>query len=114
MSAYYKPPRDTLKWIGVDLDGTLAEQIWPEEGIGDPIDENVDKMLVLVDQGYKIMIHTSRSWADYEMIRGWLIINGLEKVVKEIQCGKPLYAAYVDDKAIHEGADTWDPRQLKK
>jgi hypothetical protein len=105
--SYYLKPRDTLQWYGIDLDNTLAEPIWPEEGIGDPIWENVEKMKKVHAAGFKIMIHTSRYWGDYEMIKGWLTQWGLSKYVKEIQCGKPLYAKYVDDKAINADTESW-------
>lgn len=101
------PPRDELKWYGIDLDGTLARQIWPEVGIGEPIDENIAKMIEVYDAGYKIMIHTSRPWSDYEMVRGWLKEYNLLSMVKEIQCGKPLYLKYVDDKAVKADDESW-------
>lgn len=107
--SFYIPPRDELSWVGIDLDNTLAEPIWPELGIGDPIWDNVDKMVKVYDAGYKIVIHTSRYHGDYELIEEWLKHYDLKRMVKEIQCGKQLYAAYVDDKSIPADASSWIP-----
>lgn len=105
--SFYLPPRDELKWVGIDLDNTIAESIWPEPGIGDPKWDNIEKMIQVYEAGYKIMIHTSRYWGDYEMIRAWLKEHNLSHMVKEIQCGKPLYHRYVDDKAINADDPSW-------
>lgn len=106
-----KPLRTTLIWVGVDLDGTLATPLWtpdnPTSDIGDPIPSAIKKVHELVDAGYKIIVHTSRPWTDYQIIEQWLI--HYEIPFKEIQCGKPLYAAYVDDRAIHADEDSWMP-----
>lgn len=105
-------PRAKLLWIGVDLDGTLAQPIWtpenPTSEIGDPIWENVEKLRQAVKAGYKPIIHTARPWTDYERIEGWL--NHYSIPYKEIQCGKPLYAAYIDDRAINADDESWVPR----
>lgn len=104
--------RSKLLWVGVDLDGTLAAPLWtpsnPTSEIGDPIWENVAKLKALVAQGYKPIIHTSRPWTDYEAIENYLVHYGIP--FKEIQCGKPLYAAYIDDRAIDAADEDWTPR----
>lgn len=106
-----KPLRDKLIWVGVDLDGTLAEPLWtpdnPTSEIGDPIPESMEKVQELVSAGYKIIVHTSRPWTDYQIIEQWL--NHYEIPFKEIQCGKPLYAAYIDDRAINATESSWLP-----
>lgn len=103
--------RKQLLWVGVDLDGTLAEPLWtpenPTSEIGDPIPDAIEKVRELVGAGYKVIIHTSRPWTDYEAIENWLQHYGIP--FKEIQCGKPLYAAYVDDRAIHADEKSWLP-----
>lgn len=100
-----------LKWIGVDLDGTLAEPVWtpqnPTSDIGDPIWENVEKLREAVKEGYKPIIHTSRPWGDYPTVEAWLIHHDIP--FKEIQLGKPLFALYIDDRARHSEADSWLP-----
>lgn len=106
-----KPLAEKLIWIGVDLDGTLAYPKWtpenPTSEIGDPIWENVDKVHELVATGYKVFVHTSRPWTDYQIIEQWLHYYGIP--YKEIQCGKPLYAAYIDDRAINAREKSWLP-----
>jgi hypothetical protein len=107
-----KPLRTKLIWVGVDLDGTLAAPLWtpdnPTSEIGDPIWENVQKVRLLYTKGYKIIIHTSRAWTDYQIIEQWLLHYDIP--FKEIQCGKPLYAAYIDDRAIAADDPDWTPR----
>jgi hypothetical protein len=53
------------------------------------------------------MIHTSRYWGDYELIKEWLKHHHIDHLVKEIQCGKPLYKRYVDDRAVHADTESW-------
>jgi hypothetical protein len=97
------PPRSDLRWLGVDLDGTLAEPIWtpdnPTSEIGNPLPNNVAKLKRAVAKGFKVVIHTSRPWTDYEHIEYWLRFH--EIPFKEIQCGKPLYYRYIDDRGFH-------------
>lgn len=104
-------PRSFLKWIGVDLDGTLAEPLWtpgnPTNLIGGPIARNVVKLREVVKAGYKIHIHTSRPWTDFESIEHWLNLFNIPW--DAIQCGKPLYALYIDDRGRHESAESWLP-----
>lgn len=91
-------PSDRLNHIGVDLDGTLAESIWPEPGIGKPIKKTVNLVKDLHLKGYKIMIFTARSSAEYKDIKMWL--TDYEIPFVQIITGKPLMAAYIDDKNI--------------
>lgn len=111
MTFIQPPPRSNLLWIGVDLDGTLAFPIWtasnPTSIIGDPIPDNVTKVIELEAADYKIVIHTSRPWTDYEAIEAWL--NHYRIPWHNIQCGKPLYAVYVDDRARHADDPSWLP-----
>lgn len=107
-----QPLKDKLIWVGVDLDGTLATPKWtpdnPTSEIGDPIPENIIKVDELVKAGYKVIVHTSRPWTDYQVIEQWLTY--WEIPYKEIQCGKPLYAAYIDDRAINAEEKSWLPK----
>lgn len=103
------PPRDSLIWVAVDLDGTLAETAWPEPGIGEPIQENIIKLYELQREGYKIVIHTSRGWEDYELIEAWL--HKFYVPYNRIVCGKLLAHRYVDDKAIPATAESWLPER---
>ncbi len=104
-------PRADLLWIGVDLDGTLAEPVWtpenPTSEIGDPIERNVKKLLELVEHGYKPVIHTSRPWTDFEAVEAWLDYYNIP--YKYIQMGKPLYRLYIDDRGRHSEEESWLP-----
>lgn len=111
MTSDYEPPgeRRDLIWAAVDLDGTLAKSVWtadkPTPQIGDPIKSNVAKVHRLLEAGYKIVIHTSRPWSDYERIESWLRHHGVP--FKTIVCGKLLAAVYVDDRAVPAAAPSW-------
>lgn len=99
MNKYTKVLKDEeLKWFSCDLDGTLAKKIWPEEGIGEPIDGAVEAMIELKRRGFKIMVYTSRHWSDYTNIESWL--NDYNIPSKGIICGKPLVVAHVDDRNV--------------
>jgi hypothetical protein len=111
MKSNYNPPvpRSNLIWYGVDLDGTLAAPEWtpenPTSNIGDPIPRNVAKLDELVRAGMKIHIHTSRPWTDREHIEYWLNFHCIPW--DAIQCGKPLFRKYIDDRAVHAEAESW-------
>lgn len=111
MTFQQPPPRSNLKWVGIDLDGTLALGVWtpdnPTSEIGDPIPENVEKALKVREAGLKIAIHTARPWTDYEGIEAWA--NYWDVPWDYIQCGKPLFVLYVDDRGRHESAESWLP-----
>ena len=112
MTSYpHPPPRGELKWAAIDLDGTLAEPVWtpdnPVSEIGPPIWANVEKLIRLHEAGYKIVVHSSRPWTDYEAIEVWC---GYYRIpVRRIQCGKILAAIYVDDRGRHASAGSWLP-----
>ncbi|WP_158881899.1 hypothetical protein [Amycolatopsis anabasis] len=107
-------PRKNLLWLAVDLDGTLAEPLWtpdnPTSEIGNPIWRNVHKLDEAVIDGWKIVIHTSRPWTDYEAIEAWLNYWGI--TFHKIVCGKLLAAAYIDDRSVHAEDDVWAPGGL--
>lgn len=106
---FFIPPRTKLLWLAVDLDGTLCWPTWKpgqtRSVVGDPIPENVDKLCDAVDAGYKVMIHTSRPWSDYELIKAWLKEHNIPH--KGIVCGKILAHRYIDDKAINARDEVW-------
>jgi len=105
------PPRGELLWDAVDFDGTLAHGTWsienPTAVPGEPIWENVWKVLELFYAGRKIMIHTARPSTDYEMIEAWL--KHYKVPFHQIITGKLLARTYIDDRAVHESAKSWLP-----
>lgn len=52
-------------WIGVDLDGTLAEYHgWNGGAIGDPIPRMADRVRQWLKRGQIVKIFTARVWSD--------------------------------------------------
>ena len=102
-------PRQELIWAAVDFDGTLVNSEMPDFALGEPIWRNVGKLWQLVAYDYKIIIHTARSWENYETIESWL--NHYEIPFDRIVCGKLLAAIYVDDRACHADESMWLPHE---
>lgn len=96
---------EELKWLAVDLDGTLAHTEAPDYTLGDPIASNVEKLHKCVQKGYKVVIHTARHWEQYNVVEEWL--NKHEIPYKAIVCGKLLAHRYIDDRAIPADAE-WE------
>ncbi len=109
MASLTMEPRtdDKLLWLAVDLDNTLAEPMWPKPGIGEPLWDNVEKLRKAVEAGYKVIIHTSRTWSDYELVETWLWMNDIP--FHRILCGKVLAIAYIDDRNIDPDSESWIP-----
>lgn len=110
MNEFTPPPiRDDLLWYAIDLDKTLATGTWsidnPHSIPGPPIQENVEKLKDVIRRGYKVAIHTSRGWADYELIEKWM--NHYDIPFDKIICGKLLAFRYVDDRAVNADEESW-------
>lgn len=99
------------KTIAVDFDGVLHtfDSFGDGSISGEPIKDGKDVLRKLVDQGYRIVIFTTRLnpvWEDVEQqmkeIIDWLGKNGFEVNVHyhEITNNKPEAVAYIDDRAI--------------
>ena len=72
-------------WIGVDLDGTLAEYHgWVGiHHIGKPITPMIDRVQCWINEGKKVKIFTARAsegLAAIEFIHAWLDKQGLPKL----------------------------------
>jgi len=106
-----EPTDDELDIALIDLDDTLAHGTWhPKQTksvIGEPIWENIDKLIVLALDGKHIRIWTARPWAEENMIRAWLIHNDIP--FDSILCGKPLCSVMIDDKARNASDPSWQP-----
>lgn len=100
---------DMRAWIGVDLDGTLAEYhgFQGHENIGPPIAKMVERILGWIDEGINVKIFTARvgdsdvavaKRAKY-YIKKWLKDNGLPDL--EITCVKDYgMTELYDDRAV--------------
>ena len=99
------------KTIAIDLDGVLA-QFGKWEGVdhfGDPIPGSVEFTKKLAED-YDIMIHTCRCSNELHRrlsphllenkVRAWLDEHGYAYHAVWIGTGKPMAAAYVDDRAV--------------
>jgi len=89
----------------IDFDNTLAEEIWPEPGIGQPIHENIDKLEEVHEAGHDIIIHSARGWSDFKQLERWLQEHGIP--YNGIILGKYLAIKYVDDKGVNSAEESW-------
>lgn len=97
-------PDHKLKWVGVDLDDTLANNSGtPEFELGEPLKGAKDFMDTLIARGFKPVIYTARGWTQYDVIEAWLEEHNIP--YRRIICGKPLFYAIVDDKNIEFKGD---------
>jgi hypothetical protein len=75
---------ERIPWIGVDLDGTLAEYYgWGDGKIGKPIPEMMKRVKEWLANGNKVKIFTARAGYDdsqVPMIHEWLVKHGLPKL----------------------------------
>jgi hypothetical protein len=70
----------SLGWIGVDLDGTLAEYHgWGDGSIGKPIPKMMNRVKEWLASGNTVKIFTARANSDAQriMVHAWLEENGL-------------------------------------
>lgn len=106
--------------VAVDLDGVLAQYDgWDVHGldnIGPPVEGAKEFLLALLDDGFKVVVYTTRTNPDpfndgeYReapeklagRVRAWLRQNGmwLEGVSVFMGRGKPIACAYVDNRAV--------------
>ena len=97
--------------ILVDFDGTLAEALWTPENpttrIGAPIRLNILKVREAHRAGWEIVIFTARPLRDHNLLDAWLHAHGVP--FDRIICGKPLGAAYIDDRNIDIRESSWIP-----
>lgn len=86
-----------LKWIGVDLDLTIAHN---DENFNllEPIEGAKEALEQLTARGYKIIIYTARPWSEYQDVEDWL--GNYAIPYRRIICGKPLFKYIIDDKNI--------------
>lgn len=117
MGARYPNPQGnlTLDIVCIDLDGTLAADVWPLAGIGKPLPAAADMLRYYWSKGWAIVIFTARPESHESRIWSWLRKNDFEKYVYNVVCGKPPAALYIDDKSwnpVEEG--TWDTTRVSR
>lgn len=96
-------------WIGVDLDGTLAEYHgWNGGAIGEPIPRMAARVRQWLDEGQDVRIFTARVWTERA--------HGDGPMTKQIEAwciqhfGKPLPVTCMKDYAMIE---LWDDRAVQ-
>ena len=94
---------EQMNRLFVDLDGTLAESIFPKKGIGKKFKFNCTNIINYAKKHkLKIWIYTSRPDTDVINIRNWCRDNKIK--IHGILTGKPNGHGYIDDKNI-QGID---------
>jgi hypothetical protein len=95
-------------WIGVDLDGTLAEyQGWHGPGIiGEPIPEMVAAVKMALAKGFEVRIFTARACPDRPIGELTVVHAAIREWTTKV-FGRPLRATAVKD---YEMAELWDDR----
>ena len=87
------------KTFVVDLDGTLCEEVATfDRSMAKPYTDRIVNLNRLFYTGNKIIIFTSRSWAEYDMTGEWLMNNGVEYDL--LICGKPIGDYWIDDRSV--------------
>lgn len=95
---------DKIKWIGIDLDKTLAHNTgFPDYELTEPLEGAREAVEEIVAMGYKPIIYTARPWADYAIIEYWL--NKYSIPFRRIVCGKMLVKYMIDDVNIEFNGD---------
>ena len=90
----------------VDIDGTICKQIRPKPDYPKhkPHKERIEAMNKLYDEGHEIHYWTARGsgsgidWREFtkKQLQEW----GVKAT--SINCGKPMYDVWIDDKAIND------------
>lgn len=96
-------------WVGVDLDGTLAQYDgWMgEDVIGEPVEKIVDLVRILLKERVKVKIFTARAsdGRDTNYITRWARVHLGEALevtnVKDLKC-----IAILDDRAVSVESNT--------
>lgn len=85
--------------IAVDLDGTLCEEVhYRFFKFAPPIEENINKVNKLKNDGMTIVIYTARMEEDRKITYDWLEENGVE--FDELVMGKFRADLYIDKDSI--------------
>lgn len=96
-----------LRWLAVDFDETIAKNSgYPDFIPTEPLPHCKEALDFIVSKGYKIIIHTSRPWQDYDNIEKWLVEH--EIPFRRIVCGKLMAKIYIDDRNFDTKIDWSD------
>jgi len=88
-----------MKTAVVDLDGVICEEMPTfERSLAQPVVGAREDLMMLRNEGWTIIIHTARSWAEYEMTLRWLYDNSI--AFDQLVMGKPMATMVIDDRAV--------------
>lgn len=88
-----------MKTAVIDIDGVICEERPTfERSLAEPLAGARDEVDRLADAGYRIVLHTARSWSEYEMTERWLHDHGIYYDV--LVMGKPVADIVVDDRSV--------------
>ena len=83
----------------IDLDGTIcSEEKQFSRALAKLKNGAIESLEKLREKGYKIIIYSARTWAEYEMTENWLKENKVP--YDQIILGKPQGDYWIDDRAI--------------
>lgn len=97
-------------WIGVDLDGTLAEQRPGQTGIGKPVPAMLKRVRAWLNKGYDVRVFTTRADqpGQVKAVKAWLKANELPALeVTNIKA--PGLLALWDNRAVRVQTNTGRP-----
>lgn len=95
--------------IALDFDGVIHQyKGWNEGKLGKPIPGAREAVNTLMEKGYKVVIHSTRSM---QQIRSWLHNYGFPSL--DISVVKPMCLVLVDDRALKFDG-VWTPGFIDK
>lgn len=85
--------------IIIDMDGTICtEEKTFSRSMAVPLDNAVESINQLYEEGHIIIIYSARTWMEYEMTVNWLLKYGVK--YHQLILGKPVGDVWIDDRAI--------------
>jgi uncharacterized HAD superfamily protein len=88
-----------MKTAVIDIDGVICEERPTfERSLAAPTTFAREAISTLAKSGYRIILHTARSWSEYEVTVRWLYDNGI--FYDSLVMGKPVADIVVDDRSV--------------
>ena len=88
-----------MKTAVIDIDGVICEERPTfERSLAEPILRARKDIESLADAGYRIILHTARSWSEYAQTEQWLHDHGI--YYDALVMGKPVADIVVDDRSV--------------